>query len=139
MRALAGELFAAHYDEITRHKDVCKLDPDWAAYERVEKAGALLAIGAWVGSTMVGYSVTIVVPHLHYVDTILAQNDVLYVAPEHRGSSVGGRLISETERLAKERGASIMTWHAKPGTALDTLMTRLRRYSVHETIYARTM
>lgn len=138
MRALAGDLFRAHYDEITRNKGVCVLDPDWPAYERLEAAGVLLVLGAWDGSTMIGYSVTLVLPHLHYRNTIVAQNDVLFVAPDSRGSRAGLALIKTTERMAKERGAALMLWHAKLHTKLHAVLPRLD-YSEHETIFAKEL
>lgn len=136
MRALAGDLFRAHYDEITRHKDVCALDPNWPAYEHLEASGALLVLGAWDSSVLVGYSVTMLAPHLHYRDTIIAQNDVLFVSPDSRGSRAGLALIKTTERMAKERGAALMLWHAKPSTTLHAVLPRLD-YAEHETIFAR--
>ena len=102
-------------------------------YETLERAGSLITLGAFDGDTMVGYSVAILGPHLHYGFTY-AHHDMLYVAPAHRQGRLGLQLIRETEREAKARGARCVTWHVKPGSALDKILGRLG-YAVEETVY----
>ncbi|HEY5993341.1 MAG TPA: GNAT family N-acetyltransferase, partial [Gallionellaceae bacterium] len=103
-----------------------------------EQSGALLALVAYAGDEITGYSINFVGPHLHYSGLRYAHNDALYVAPEHRGGRLGLRLIRETERLAKEKGARMMMWHAKPDTALEQLIPRLG-CGVHEIIYSKEL
>lgn len=129
-------LFRQHYDEIARDKSVMVLDPDWPAYEVMERAGIVLCLGAFVGNELVGYAVTFVYPrHPHYRGLCYAQNDVLYVADAYRTAGVGLQLIRETKREAGERGAQRVFWHAKEHTALATLLPRLG-CTVQDIIYS---
>lgn len=128
-------LLVEHWHEVAKNKQLMVLKPNLPAYERLEAAGMLISLGAFVGAEMVGYSVSTVQPHLHYADLVYAQNDVLFVREQHRGR-LGLKLIRETERAAKDRGARMMMWHAKPGTTLDLLLPRLG-YGIQDVIYAR--
>lgn len=136
MREHAGALFREHYDEIARNKAVMVLSPDWPKYEAMEQAGLLLALSAWIGDELVGYSVGFITAHLHYSELRYYQNDVLFVARPHRASRLGLRLIAETEERAAAQGARLVVWHAKQGTALDALLPRLG-YGVQDIIYSR--
>ena len=46
----------------------------------------------------------------------------------------GMRMITATERAAKDRGVKMMLWHAKPGTTLDRMLPKLG-YDPFETIH----
>lgn len=132
-------LLEQHVEELTTRKDLMVLDPDWAKYQALEAAGIVLALFAWAGDELIGYSVTFIGPHLHYKQLRYAHNDVLFLAQNYRGAPrVGMQLIAETERLAKERGARLMTWHAKQGTALDSLLRR-EGYAVQDILYTREL
>ncbi len=135
---LAAPLLRAHWDEIARNKRVMVLDPDVAAYERLEAQGLLIGVMAFDAEDLVGYSVSIFAPkHIHYRGLAVVNNDVIYVAPAYRGAArVGLALIRETERIARERGAKLVLWHAKPDTALEAVLPRLG-YDVQDIVYSR--
>lgn len=138
LRALADELFVAHYEEVALHKDVMKLSPDWDRYFALQESGNLILIAAWVGSTLVGYSVSFILQHPHYSTLTFAQNDLLFVAEEYRRSRVGLQLIKATEMTARARGAKLLTWHAKQGTALEAILPRVG-YGLHEIIFSKEL
>lgn len=134
----AWSLLEQHREELTTNKDLMVLKPDVDTYVRLEDQGRLLSLGAFEGDEIVGYSVNILANNLHYVDVTMCQNDVLYVREDKRQGPTGLRLMRETERLAKERGADMMLWHAKPGTNLDAILPRLD-YRVQDVIYSRVL
>lgn len=136
MRAVAAALFVDHYDEVAKNKGTTPLSPDWGVYQTLENQGKLILIAAWAGETMVGYSASMVGPHPHYSTTVMAQNDVLFVAKDHRRGRVGLRLVRETERIAAAMGARRVMWHAKQGSALEAILPKVG-YGVHEIIFAR--
>lgn len=138
MRQHADKLFAEHYEEIARNKHIMQLAPNWDLYERLEKGDLLLIISAWDEAKLVGYSVSFLSHHLHYRHLLYAQNDVLFVSKEYRRGKLGLALIRETENLARQRGAKLMLWHAKQGTALDALMPRLK-YQVQDIVYSKEL
>lgn len=106
-------------------------------YLALEKAGSIIAFGAFEDGTMVGYSVAILGPHLHYGMTY-AHHDLLYVSPEHRRGMLGLKLIRATERAAKARGAAFSTWHAKPGGTLESILSRTG-YQREEIVYKKDL
>lgn len=134
----ADPLLADHWREVAKHRDLMVLAPDWPRYEALESAGALVICGAYVGDRMVGYAMSFASTHLHYAGLVSCSNDVLYVDQAHRKGRLGLQLIYETERLARERGARLITWHAKEGTALARLLPRIG-YGVHEVIYSKRL
>lgn len=135
----AGALLKAHWDEVAKNKHLMVLAPDTARYAELEKAGLLLAIGAFTeADEMVGYSVSFIGTNLHYSGLSYAHNDVVYLAKEHRGGRVGLQLLRETERLAKDRGAQLMLWHAKEQTTMANLLPRLG-YGVQDIIFSKEL
>jgi len=139
MREHAMPLLRAHWVEVGRNRDVMVLNPKWIAYEAMEKAGMLLALAAWDGEQLVGYSVTFVFENIHYSPVIYAQNDVIFVEQSARGRGVFARLMEETERLAEEKGAIEVRWHAKKDSKLDRILARSTRYAVQDVTYSRLL
>jgi predicted GNAT superfamily acetyltransferase len=131
-------LLEAHWHESARNKHLMVLKPDVPRYRALEAAGALLSLVAYVDETIVGYSVNIVSPHLHYADLLCAHNDVLFVAEEYRKSPLGLKLIRDTERACKARGVHLMLWHAKEDTTLANILPKLG-CKVQEIIYTKEL
>ena len=135
-----GKLLHDHWDEVAKHKDVMVLRPRWEAYQRMQAANQLFSIGAWDDEHgLIGYSVSFISAHMHYGSLVYAQNDVLFVTPEHRKTSVGIKLMRATEAEAKHRGAKLMLWHAKEGSRLDDLLSRMSGYGVQDIIYSKRL
>jgi predicted GNAT superfamily acetyltransferase len=135
MLANASELFSEHWEEIALNKQVMVLKPDEQKYRAAEDNGMLLILAAFEGEKVVGYSVNIVTNHLHYADLITCSNDLLFVTEGKRNGRLGLQLIRATEKMAKERGARLMLWHAKQGTPLEKMMPRLG-YGVQDIIFS---
>lgn len=134
----AWGLLEAHREELTTNKDLMVLAPDVDTYCMLEEQGALLSLAAFDGDEIVGYSVNILANNLHYRDVRMCQNDVLYVRADKRQGPTGLKLMRETERVAKDRGAHMMLWHAKPNTNLDQILPRMD-YRVQDVIYSRVL
>lgn len=134
----AWRLLEAHREELTTNKGLMILKPDISTYEMLESKNALLSLGAFDGEEIVGYSVNIMAHNLHYSDLMMCQNDVLYVREDKRQGPTGLKLIYETERLARDRGADLMLWHAKPNTNLNDILPRLA-YRVQDVVYTRVL
>lgn len=130
-------LLVAHREELTTNKSLMVLAPDWRRYHAMEEAGMLVTLFAYEGEEIVGYSCNIVTQNLHYSDLRYAHNDVLYLAPEHRGL-LGLRLIRATEKSVAEEGGQMMIWHAKEHSTLDLLMPRLG-YRIQDKLYSKEL
>lgn len=114
----AAPLFAAHWAEVRSAADRARmpLAVDHVRYAALETAGLL---AAWTARTadgaLVGYNVFILMAHPHYAGILFAQNDVIYVAPEHRGGGAGLGLIRAARRGLKARGVDRWSYHVKLG------------------------
>jgi len=128
-------LLLEHYEEVA--SKVYTLDPDWSRYRLLAANRQLLMLLAFKADRCIGYSVSVLSDHLHYRRDYVAYNDVLFVAKEHRHTSAGGRLMVQTQYAAKAAGARVMQWHAKPGTALDDVLSK--RVPLFENVYQETL
>ena len=91
-------LLERHWEEIALNKEKVKLNPDWDLYSKMNEMGLVRTFIARDNGKLIGYFVVTVHPHMHYKDTIYALNDVIYVDPEYRGSTVAVRLIKHVEK-----------------------------------------
>lgn len=128
-------LLEKHWKESARNKSLMKLAPDYALYDLLELSGTLVCLGAYVENLLVGYSVNLIKPHLHYSTLLCGYNDLLFVDDEYRSSPLGLKLIKETKKELRIRGAKLMLWHAKEDTALSSILPRLG-CKVQEIIYS---
>lgn len=132
------ELVQQHYEELVRRKDVMRLDPDLTRYELLERNGVLFTLAAVVDEQLVGYSVNLVQPHLHYRELTVCYNDVLFLAASQRRTGIGAQLLTATEQTAKAKGAKLMLWHVKPETAMERVLAR-RDYSVQDVVFGKVL
>jgi len=133
---LAKSLFEEHYEEIARNKQIMKLKPNYKLYEALDSTGWLFVYVAMQDNVCIGYSMNIMMHHLHYADLRIAQNDILFVKKELRGGRLGLRLLKATEDHARSEGCKLMLWHAKENTALAKLLPKLK-YGVQEIMYSK--
>lgn len=131
-------IFAEHWDEVAQNKHVMVLKPDYNSYQLAEEAGKLFVLYAYYGDEVVGYSYNFLTNHLHYADTCMAHNDLLFVAKAHRNSPIGLKLIRETEKIAKSLGAQMMMWRAKKDTTLGSILPRMG-CRVQEIVYSKEL
>lgn len=133
----AKEVLQEHWEELALNKDRVALNPDANKYKLLQDIGVLHNIVVYEEGKVIGYSVLLIQPHLHYSDHIFAQVDVIYVRKENRNSSVGARLLVTTEQLAKSLGASIITHHAKPYVPMIIRPLEKLGYSLYEHVYGK--
>ena len=140
-RAQCGEeLFAAvtplleqHFREVG-NTAVYTLAPDWEKYRTLMSQGNLLALLAHEGEDCIGYSVSFMTPHVHYVGSKVCYNDVIFVRNDLRSGLAGAKLIAHTKAYALAEGVDVMQWHAKPNTQLNTALSK--RLPVFEHVYS---
>lgn len=128
------DLIEEHYAELTAHKDVIFLAPDWARYRALEDASKLMVFTARHGDTLVGYSVWFVDCHIHYKHQLFANNDIIFLHKAYRSpttwwtvtqstvkrwlhmkpsNSIGKQLIAYSESQLKLIGVTKAIWHIK--------------------------
>lgn len=135
----AGNLLEQHWRELCTDPELMELDPDWRGYYDLEERGRTFTLVVRRDGATVGYSLNFLFPHLHYKQTLMAQNDVLFVDPAlRRTTGIGPRLIRATEAQARELGAHLICWHAKQNTALDSYLPK-QGYRVQDVFYSRRL
>ena len=71
-------------------------------------------------------------PGLHYQQTSMAINDIMYVAPSHRGRTTGYKLIKLATEDLKNLGADILIIHMKCDYPFRSLLTKLNFHLTEE-------
>ena len=124
-------LLIEHYREIALYQDKVPLAPNWASYYAMERAAQLVLVSARKEGVLVGYAAWLLKDHLHYQGHLVAMNDVIFLAKEHRRGRTGLRLIDESEYLLKVLGVDRIMWHIKPSNDWSPILKR-KGYQVEE-------
>ena len=86
----AYEMFGEHFREVGEHREL-PLDPDIETYVALEVAGSLAIYTARNNEgRLVGYTFWILTNSTHRRTVMVAQQDLFYVDPAHRGYWVVG-------------------------------------------------
>lgn len=110
---LAGgleDLIYLDYEEVESHPESIPLQLDWAYFREQEKAGLYRVISAYVDGVLAGYNAFFMNKSPRSMNTIIAINDVLYLAPEYRKGMNGVTFLKESDRLLKEAGARLIRY-----------------------------
>ena len=121
----AVELFKRHYEEVAERQDVIELDPNIERYNLLYKAKTLEIHTARDNGKLIGYSLWVVVNHLHYKKSITASSDVLYISPEYRQGMLGYKFIKWTTEEIKKRNPQRILFHMKPFLDYGKIVERL--------------
>lgn len=121
------ELVSEHWKELIddEFKSLLKINFNLNDYLNLEVNNQLITLLLEYDNVLVGYSVNILSPHPHHCDVLISQNDLLFLHKDFRKSFIGLKLIKETEKIVKDRGAKMMTWGAKPSSSFDKLLKML--------------
>lgn len=135
---VVGDLLELHWEESAKNKAIMILKPDYEKYKQIDAIGKLLGVFGYFEGSIVGYSVNVIDTHLHYSDLIVCSNDVLFLDPVFRDTTLGLRLKKETELAAKDRGAQLMLWHAKENSPFASILAK-QKYNVQDIIYSKQL
>jgi hypothetical protein len=94
-----------HFAETQRHREA-GCTPDITVYERLAAAGTLRVFTVrLIPSELVGYCLMIVRRH-HHTNQVRAFEDLLYIAPEHRGD--GKSFVRWCDQQLKLEGVEVV-------------------------------
>lgn len=105
-------LLPIHYEELCVTKDF-PLEPDFAAYDRLHKAGFIESVACRDDGALIGYMIFIVQPHLHYRSCKTAFEDLYYLGKKYRKGRIGIKLFQFAEKMLKEKGVQRIILHTK--------------------------
>lgn len=134
----AQPLMLAHWEEVAKATGAPKPNISRAHLEALENVGAVVTLGVFDGEELVGYSLNLIGPPIDFADMKVMQNEGIFIRQDHRGK-VALRLISESERIAKERGATRALWHTYLDTRASDLFSRLPGYTVYDRPYSKEL
>jgi hypothetical protein len=123
-------LLERHYEELTRNKDVVKLDPAWDEYAALERAGRFVIFTARDDGRLLAYNAFFLGPHLHYKSLVVGQNDVLWIEHEYRKGITPIRFLKYSHTELKSHGAQKIVYHCKDNNLAPIL--RLLGFSDEE-------
>lgn len=129
-------LIFAHWEEIASCKDKIKLNPDFNMYKILNDAGVLRIFTVRDVGRLVGYFIVICQPHLHYSDHVYAMNDIIYIDPEYRGTTIAFKLLRSVEKRLKKDGVSVLMINMKVHAPFDRLLEKLQ-FSNTERVYSK--
>lgn len=129
-------LIALHWQEIALNQDKIKLNPDWSAYQELEKLNKLKIFTARDGDRLVGYFVVICGTNIHYKDHLFANNDIIYLHKDYRKGFAGIRMINFAEKCLQKDGVSVLTINTKAHQPFDKVLERLK-FNMIERVYSK--
>jgi hypothetical protein len=130
-------LLEAHWAEIAHYPDI-PLEVDASAYHAAERNGALRIFTVREpgrNNALIGYAAYFVRGNPHYASSVQASQDVIYVAPEARGST-GARLIQFADDQFRRDGVQAVYHHVKVAHNFGRLLERMGYVAV-DVIYAK--
>jgi GNAT superfamily N-acetyltransferase len=129
-------LWDLHYAEIAHYQDIA-LEPD---YEFYSTNPALRVFTARDEGRLVGYAIFGISHNKHYMSSLQAVQDLLYVHPEWRGKGLGQGLIEFSDKQLADEGCQVVYHHVKAAHA-QVFAPLLERngYQLVDNIYARRL
>ncbi len=135
-------LVKEHWPEVGHYSDI-PIDPEWSKYRLLEENNMLRCFvirtplnEEFKESMLIGYAIFMVDKHLHYRNTIVASQDMLFVKKSYRG--IGHKFLEWCDEVLKEEGVTTVTHHAKPWFNYGKLFEKMG-YEKAETIWARRL
>jgi len=129
-------LIKSHWKEIASCKDKIKLNPNFNMYKTMNELGILRIFTVRDFGKLVGYFIVMCQPHLHYSDHVYAMNDIIYIDPEYRGSTIAFKLLRSVEKRLKKDGVSVLMINMKVYAPFDRLLEKLN-FENTERVYSK--
>ena len=130
-------LLEAHWAEVALDKD-WPLDPDYAAYEALERDGYLRVYVIREAGQAVGYAVFIVMRDSKCQTVLAATAELLYLIPSLRRLGLAGRFVQWCDEQLAHEGVTVVRHGVQ--TAKDFgLMLESLRYRQEQIVYSRRL
>ena len=130
-------MYKTHYEEIARYKDI-ELAPDVDRYNMIDGSGGLKMYVMYDDQGLQGYAAFFVSPHLHYMGSLQAMQDVLYIQGRHRKTGLGSQFIAFCDEELKSLGVQVVYHHSKVAKDFGSSLKKLG-YEHVENIYAKRL
>lgn len=101
------EMAEDHKDEVVPFEWM-QVNANPTHYERASELGMLRIYTVRSKGEIVGYGIFNICRHPHFMDTVTAMQDLLYIKPEYRLGSTGKSFILFCEKKLREAGAVVV-------------------------------
>lgn len=108
--------------------------PQWWLYRKMEEAGLLHTIGAFINDVLVGFITVVVMQRPHY-EALIASYESYFVVDSARQSGAGNELLKAAEELARAKGAVGLFVNAAVGSRLDAMLEAKRDYRKTHSVF----
>jgi hypothetical protein len=132
----AMPLLDAHWEECACWQSSIPLSVDNARYIKASESGLMRCYTMRKDGKLMGYSVQIAAPHLHYKADVFSANDVIFFDKSERQGMAAIRFMKYVEEQERARGVSVMTYHVKSFHDYPAIFERLG-YKHIEQIYGK--
>jgi hypothetical protein len=120
-------LHEAHWLETEKHRHGFALRPNYDALRTRERAGHLLQFTARMSEGPIAGQLRMFLGESLHTQTLMAEEDTLYVLPEHRTGTLGLALLRYAERcLVAGLGVREIRANSKVLNNADVLMRRMK-------------
>lgn len=117
-------LHQEHWLETEGHRHGLQLNPDYEQLAMRERAGRLVQFTVRRGGELAGHLRMFLGPSTH-TQTLMAEEDTLFMRPAHRGGFTVVALLRYAERVLTSLGAREIRANSKVVNRADVLMRRL--------------
>lgn len=112
-----AELLVVHWREVEFYQDI-PLNPDMRYYLNAEEKNACVVLTVRADKRLIGYLVYLLMVNPKY-QTQEASDDIHYLLPEYRNSSIGLKLFRFGEAEMRKRGVKVIVARTKSDPKLN--------------------
>lgn len=134
----AKPLFFEHWQEVAEQTGIPEPRITESLLVQMEEAGMIFTLGVFDELTLVGYSVNSIGRSFNFSTATIMENQGIFIKKQFRGRLAGIRLINESNRIAKDRGAIRAKWHTYKDSRANALFDSLG-YHAHDIIYTKEL
>lgn len=128
-------LYPAHWAELSHDRDTLPLDVNYAGYETLEAAGALLTVVARFEGQLAGYHLFILKAPITSQESRVAYGSLIYLKPRFRKGFNGIRFLRYAESACRNAGAKGVYVSSTTRRPFGKLLERMGFNEVERTFF----
>jgi len=128
-------LFENHWEEVSGNPEI-PLNPNYDRYLELDKLEMLHMVTARNDGKVIGYHVSMIMPHLHYQQSITCFTDIFFIHKDYRHGFTGIKLFKFLEESLKEKNVQRIYMGTKLKLDIGPILERLG-YKAIERIYTK--
>lgn len=127
-----------HWMEIAHYHDI-PLEVDWDSYKRASEAGVVVTYIARDNGVLIGYALFLVGRAPHYMGSLQAKQDVIFLSPQYRRGGLGKALIAYCDQGLAAKGVQVVYHHVKLAFDFGQSLLEPEGYEPIETVWGKRL